>query len=37
MMSSPSRIISLGTIKEQFRHILPPLLEEVRTYVNDML
>ena len=23
--------------KEQFRHILPPLLEEVRTHVNDML
>ena len=25
------------TFKEQFRHILPPLLEEVRTHVNDML
>ena len=23
--------------KEQFRHILPPLLEEVRMHVNDML
>ena len=23
--------------KEQFRHILPPLLEEVRTHVNNML
>ena len=23
--------------KEQFQHILPPLLEEVRTHVNDML
>ena len=23
--------------KEWFRHILPPLLEEVRTHVNDML
>ena len=23
--------------KEQFRHILPPLLEEVRTHVNDRL
>ena len=23
--------------KEQFRHILPPLMEEVRTHVNDML
>ena len=25
------------TFKEWFRHILPPLLEEVRTHVNDML
>ena len=23
--------------KEQFRHIPPPLLEEVRTHMNDML
>ena len=23
--------------KEQFQHILPPLLEEVRTHVNNML
>ena len=46
MTSSPLMIMSWDALmrstdeepfKEWFRHIPPPLLEEVGTYVNDML